>query len=129
MPRGSFHKENSCKTGILGVLDAVGAVVFSLACFLMIVCALEVSSKMWQLLLQLNQLQQQLQHKIALQPSHSCSILLCFWVVMLCRLEFWDLASSYKVALSLWSLSSCSFAHYLLDCKTAVFWISIWGRK
>ena len=59
--------EHLCKVAFLGVLDAVGAAVFLLAHFLMTVCsgcASEVGSKVWQLLLQLSQLQQQPLHKI-----------------------------------------------------------------
>ena len=73
--------ENSCKAASLWVLDMGGAADFLLACFLMFVCggcASEVGSKVWQLPLQLSQLQQQPLHKSHQQPSHTSSILLCF---------------------------------------------------
>ena len=60
------YNENLCKAAFLGVLDAGGVADFLLARFLMTVCygcASEVGSKVWQLLLQLSQLRQQLLHK------------------------------------------------------------------
>ena len=68
-----------CKAASLWVIDMSEAADFVLAHFLMTVCdgcASEVGSKVWQLLLQLSQLQQQPLHKIARQPLHTCSILL-----------------------------------------------------
>ena len=55
------RNENSCKSDFLGVLDAGGLADFLLARFLMTVCngrASEEGSKVWELPLQLSQLQQ-----------------------------------------------------------------------
>ena len=85
------HNEISCEAAFLWVLDSVGVVVFSLASFLMTVCdgcASGVSSEVWQLPLQLIQLQQQPLHKS--RPTSITHLLhfVAFWVVMLYWLRF-----------------------------------------
>ena len=115
----TYRNEHSSEAAVLGVLDAVGAADFLLACFLMIVCdrcASEVCSKVWQLPLQLSQLRQQPLHKS--RPTSIAHYLhsIAFWVVTLSCLIF-EICGCYKV---LGFVAFVSSACCLPDYKTAV---------